>query len=228
MIDLNTYEAPKAPRGPRPLPKVGAQPARVVQIATLGIQTRPPFQGKAKTPIDQLWVSFELVNDKYKDDNGNERVHRISPRVFNIMTDEKAQLMKFLKAIDPQGEVGTKISQLLNRPCLVSVIHAKDTKGNVDDNGKPLVYANFAGVSPVPEGFPVAECSVTPTAFDFRNPDMESAKALPRWIRDIIKKALNYKGSKVEPIFAAIDAESEKAPTPAPESDDFKDDDIPF
>lgn len=191
---------------PRPLPKSGTQAARLISVVGLGRQERPPYQGQEKAPADMIWINFELVNDKYERD-GEKVNHRISPRNMVISTDPKAALAKLVNSLDPENNFKWDLEKLLNLPCLVSVAHAKVTKAGPDGKPQENTYANFVSALPAPEGLPVPEASVPPLVFNFDDPTEEGYKSLPKFIRDRLKSAVNFKGSKVEQLANKFDAE---------------------
>lgn len=203
-MSLNINEAGSAKDfGPRPLPRVGTQAARIWAVADIGVQERLPFQGQEKKPDRMLWVGVELPKDTF-DLNGKQVPHRISPRVFTFSNDPKAALFKFLKSVDPQDEFKGDLEKLLGLGILATVVHAKVTGAD----GVTNTYANFAGASLPPEGFPIPELSEPPVLFTMKDATEDSYKRLPPFIREKIQKAINYKGSKVEEIVKGLSNET--------------------
>lgn len=186
-----------------PLAKAGVQPARIVHVVDLGVQKRE-WQGEVKTPARQLFINIELVNDEYEV-NGEKRRQRVSPRPFNVLTDEKAALTKFLKSIDPANAIAGDLTKLANLPIMASVIHNKRVK-----NGQEVTYANYGGGLPAPEGFPIKELLTPALVFSYDEPTAEAYKELPNFLKDKIKAAVNFTGSKVETIVKAVEAAEKK------------------
>jgi hypothetical protein len=68
-------------------------------------------------------------------------------------------------------------------------------------------YANIMGVMSVPEGMTVGELDTEAFYFDFDAPDADVwTKHLWDGIREVIKSAANYKGSKVERMVLQLEA----------------------
>jgi hypothetical protein len=193
-----------ATRKEYPVAKAGNQPARVIHVVDLGVQKRE-WNGEVKEPARQLFLNFELVNDEFEMD-GEKMRHRISPRPYNVFNDQKAALTKLLKVIDPQGELQGDLSKLANMAVFIQVIHNKKIK-----DGKEIVYANCGQISLPIEGYPVKELSQKAVVFSFDNPTVEDFKALPRFLQEKLKQAVNYPGSKVEAVVKQFEAEQGQA-----------------
>ena len=202
-LNLNNVPTNSNKSSNRPLAKAGSQPARVAAVVDLGVQARPPFKGKEKAPVHQVFINFELVNDSYEHE-GKTVKQRIGPKPFNIVAKnsemyDNSAIAKFLKAIDPNDSIKGDLTALADKPCLATVVH---NEGIGQHAGKK--FANLTQVMIAPEGFPVAALSSAPVVFSFDNPTEESWKALPEFIQNKIKNALNYKGSKVEALVSKL------------------------
>lgn len=193
-----------ATRKQYPVAKAGNQPARIIHVVDLGIQKRE-WNGETKEPARQLFLNFELVNDEFEMD-GEKMRHRISPRPYNVFNDQKAALTKLLKGIDPNDELKGDLSKLANMPVFIQVIHNKKIK-----DGKEVVYANCGQISLPLEGYVVKELSQKPVVFSFDNPTVEDYKALPRFLQEKLKNAVNYAGSKTEAVAKQFEAEQGQA-----------------
>ena len=200
----------------RPLPEEGSHPARVIGVIDLGVQERPPYKGKEKPPVRQVFVNFELVTSEFEDEEGEVHRHRISPRKFNVSSNENSALYKFLKAIDPHDTINGDLAKLLNKACLVQVVHAK-----VSYDGQDRTYANVAGVSLPPKGFEIPAAESELQCFDFDDPDIKVFQSLPEFLQEMIKNAVNFEGSKLQKLLEEAGDEEEKA------EEEF-DDEVPF
>lgn len=203
-LDLNDVKS-AGKKFDRPLPKAGVQPARIAQVIDLGVQARPAFKGKEKSPVQQVFVNLELVTDEFEIE-GKKVKHRLAPKNFNIVsrTSEmygNSAIAGFLSSVDPADTCKGKLTDLVDKPCLATVVH-------VDGMGKHAgkKFANIKSVMQPPEGYPVPALSEAPTTFSFDNPTPESWNAIPGFIQEKIKSALNYKGSKVEAMVNALPA----------------------
>lgn len=204
-LDLNDVKNTNTKNSDRPLPRAGAQPARVAQIIELGVQARPAFKGKEKPPVPQVLINIELVTDEYEFE-GKKFKHRIAPRALNIVGRNNemygnSAIAKFLSDIDPKDTVQGKLAALVDKPCLATVVHAT---GSGKHQGR--TFANISRVMEPPEGYPVPALSAPAVVFSFDEPTEEAWKALPEFVKNKIKSALNYKGSKVEELVSKVGA----------------------
>ena len=51
---------------------VGTYPARLVQMIDLGVQTRRPYKGEAKDPIQMIRTTYELTTEFMKNEDGTD------------------------------------------------------------------------------------------------------------------------------------------------------------
>lgn len=207
----------------------GVYPARLVQIIDLGVQPQREYKGTAKPPAQEIMLTYELVDEFMKDEDGNDVEDK--PRWVSEnfpLHNLKADLAKSTKryhAFDPDEVNEGDWAALIGAPINVTVVNNK--------NGDK-VYDNVANLSAMrPKD--AANCPelVNPTkVFDLDDPDMEVFAALPKWIQDKLTSNLNYKGSVLEGLVAKAPKEApkeEKAEKPkkdrkAPEPEDQNDD----
>lgn len=199
-MSFKVSEMSKKANGPRPLPKTGTQGARILHVIDLGVQEKAPYQGKPKPPARTVVINFELTNDKFEY-NGEQVPHRISTKELTVSNDPKSAMFKVMNSLDPQGKMDGDLANYLNLPCLCTVVHNEVVK-----DSEKRTYANIAGLLPAPEGFPIPELHDKAVLFNFDEPTLEGYSELPKYIHDKMKKAVNYKGSKVEAIAAQYDA----------------------
>lgn len=198
--------------------------ARVAMVIDLGVQKQRPYQGKDKDPAQELLLTYELVTEFMKDEDGNDDPEK--PRwiseyfpLFNLKA-ERAKSTKRYLALDPKQQYGGDFSALAGAACLVAVV-------NNERDGR--VYNNVGNISPPLKGIPVPENVKDPIVFDFDEPDPEAWEAMPDWVNEKIKQALNYEGSKVQAM-----VEGGEQPTSATEygdedeTNDIPDDDFPM
>jgi len=206
-LNVNTAAPQEKPRVERPLPTPGSRPARIAQVVDLGIQTRQPFKGKEKAPVHQVFINFELVTDEYEYEGKKVR-HRLGPKPLNMVSKksefyQNSAIAEFLSGIDPADTAKGDLTLLANRPCLAVITH-------VDGYGKNA-GRKFAAVSKVmeaPEGYPVPQLGSPAVVFTFDAPTEDAWKALPIFIQEKIKSAVNYPGSKVEAMVKSIVVQS--------------------
>lgn len=205
-MSLNVNDAGSssgAVREQRPLPTTGVRPARVAQVVDLGVQARKPYQGQEKSPIQQIFINLELVTDEYEYEGEKVR-HRLGPKPFSFVSRShknygNSAIADFLAGIDPKDSIKGDLTKLANRPCLASIAH-------VDGFGQ-YVGKKFASITKVmepPENYPVPELATPAIVFSFDAPTAEAWDAIPRFLQEKIKLALNYPGSKAEALVKSL------------------------
>lgn len=194
----------------QPLIEAGVYPARIVQILDMGLQAQRPYQGKEKSPANEISITYELVDSFMLDEKGEELedkprwVSEILP-LYSI-DQEKAKSTQRYYAADPDNNYGGDFSKLLDIPVNVTIVHNK-----VGDK----TYVNIAGIAAMrPKDAIKCPALVNPPKIlDLDAPDVVIFNSLPQWIQDKIKKNLNFNGSKLQ---AALEgkpvAQEKKAP----------------
>lgn len=198
-MNINNLGSGK-PAVQRIIPKPGTQAARLLYIADVGIQPRKAFQGQEKSPVRKLWLCWELVQSLF-DYNGKQVPHRISTADLTASNDPKSALSKLMINMDPANVYGGDFEKLLGTPCLITVVHNKVR----NKDGIEVTYANIGGVMPAPDGFPVPELTDRPGLFDFFTPSVDVAVSLPKFVRDKITSALNFRDSPAEKIWPEVE-----------------------
>lgn len=173
----------------------GTYPARLVQIIDMGLQAQRPFQGKDKPPAQEIQLTYELVDEFMKDEDGKDipdKPRWISETLpfFGLHAD-KAKSTQRYNAIDPNGDLNGDFAAAIGFPINVTIVN--NAKGD-------KVYDNIATISAMrPKD--AANCPPLvnePKVFDLDNPDVNVFNKFPAWIQDDIKKNLNYEGSKLQ------------------------------
>lgn len=196
----------------------GNYPARVVQILDLGLQPQRAFKGEAKAPMQEIGLTYELVDEFMKDEEGNDIADKprwISEQIplHNLRAD-LAKSTKRYNALDPNGVHEGDFSALVDTPCLVTIVN--NASGD-------KIYDNIAAVGAM-RAKDAAACPplVNPVAvFDLDAPDMEVFGKLPKWLQEKIQGNLNYQGSPLQKLIggeAPPKVEKEK-PKAAPKKD---------
>lgn len=205
-MTLNANALPKTGGGKKYDPvEAGNYPARVAGILELGMQAQRPYKGQEKPPRNEIMITYELVGEFLKDDDGNDmedKPRHISETMgFFSLSADMAKSTKRYKALDPNGEFKGDFSKLIGTPCTVTVIHNKAMNGNI--------YANISAVTPPMKGMTLPDLKNPPRVFDRSNPDMEVWEALPKWIQDKIKEGLDFKGTKLYEVLSGKPAVEE-------------------
>lgn len=189
--------------------------ARVVHVVDLGLQPQRPFKGVEKPPIREVLLTYELVNEFLKDEDGEEMPDK--PRhiseyfaFHNIQVDRAKSTVRY-KSLDPAMKFKGDFTMLVNLPCTVTIVN------NQSKTDPSRVYSNVASVTPPMKGIPVPPLVNSPKVFVLSDPDIETFNELPEWIRNKITSNLEYAGSKLEA----------KLTSPS-KNKKVEDDDIPF
>lgn len=178
------------------LPK-GAHMARCVRVIEIGEQDG--MYGKQHKVV----IAFSLPNVLMKMSDGSEKQRMISNAFgITISSDEKSTMYKYTKALDPNGEA-TCLGDFLNKPCQIVIGH-NTKEGKTRDR--------LDSVSPILPGIPVPELDTDGFWFEWSKPSQEIWKKIPKFTQELIKKASNYPGSKVEKMVACDEAGEEYEP----------------
>ncbi len=173
------------------IPK-GPHMARCARVIEIGVQSgQYGDQNKAV-------IVFSLPNVLMKLADGTEKQRMISnPFGLQISTDEKSNMYKYTKALDPNAEAKC-LGDFLNKPCQVVIGHHVTKEGKVRDR--------LDSVSPILPGLPVPDLDLEPFWFEWDRPSQEVWKKIPKFTQDLIRAAANFAGSKVEQMVTADDA----------------------
>lgn len=209
----------------------GNYPARLVQLIDLGLQAQAPYKGQEKPPVQQIMLTYELVDEFMKDEDGNDiedKPRWISETLpfFGLHAD-KAKSTQRYNAFDPSGDYNGDFSQAVGLPINVTIVNNQSTNGKT--------YDNVAGISPMRprDAQACPELKNPSKVFDLDAPDMDVFNSLPEWIQNKIKDNLNFAGSPLEKTLAGKPSkdskpakQEKKAEAPKPAEPD--DDDTPY
>lgn len=188
-------------------------PARVVQIIDFGLQPQKPYQGQEKKPVNEIGLTYELVTEFMKDEEGNDiedKPRWISETLpFYGLFADKAKSTKRYNVLDPDGVHDGDFAKLIDIPCNVTVVNNKSGDKVYDNVG------NVATMSPK-KAMQCPELKNKPKVFDLDAPDMEVFNAFPKWIQDKLKSNLNYQGS---PLQKALEGKVQQPKADAPKFD---------
>lgn len=209
-MNLNNVAGGGKKFGKQPNLTPGTYPGRVVQIISLGLQPQKPFKGQDKPPAYELLVTYELVDEFMKDEEGNdiEDKPRWVSETFamrNLMAENAKSTARY-KVFDPDESLyGGDFSKILNQPCNVTIVNNK-----VGDK----IYDNVANVSAMRprDAEKCPELKNTPVVFDVEDPDVEVFKKFPKWIQEKISGNLNFQGSKLQTLIQNMPKEADNSP----------------
>lgn len=185
----------------------GNYPARLVQVLDLGLQAQRPFQGKDKPPVQEIGLTYELVDEFMKDEDGNDILDKprwISEQIplHNLKADRAKSTLRY-NALDPQGVFGGDFSQLVDTPCMVTVVN--NTSGD-------KVYDNVGAVGPMRarDAAQLPPLVNEAKVFDLDAPDKAVFESLPQWLQDKIRSNLNFNGSPLQKLVGNAAPKEEK------------------
>lgn len=200
-MSLNAKKLPSsgATRKQFPPMEPGTYPARLVQVATFGVQEQRAFKGEAKPPKLEIMLGYEFLDEFLKDEEGNDMedkprwLSEIIP--FNPLSSERANSTKRYLALDPDDKSDGDWGKLLGTPCMVTV-----TVDEYQKDGQTRYKENIASVSSMrpKEAAKAPDLVNEPRVFDFYEPDLEIFSAYPDWIKEKIRSALDFQGSKLQ------------------------------
>lgn len=192
----------------------GNYPARIVQIIDYGVQPQRAYAGKDKPPVQEIGVTYELLDEFMKDEEGNDVTDKprwISENFpLHSLKAEMAKSTKRYMALDPKEEFEGNWPDLIGMPCMVTVVNNPGKDGKVYDN-----VGNVSAMRPR-DAANAPELVNDPKVFDLDNPDMEVFGKFPQWIQDKIKGNLGFKASALE---KALGGAVEEKPKAAPKKD---------
>lgn len=207
----------------RDLPKKGPRVAKLTGLIDVGVHVRE-YKGEAKPPAREFIPIFTLLSDTYTTEEG-EAINMVSSPRWPIKLMEGAtrgHYYDFIAAIDPENETlvadERDLSKLLGRNCFVNITYSDPTE-------EGIVYANYGGVSALPEDYPAPELEKEFIVFDTDAPEKEVFDALWDSTKDQIRTSQGYAGSQLE---AVCDGDAPSAPSGPESSSVADDDDIPF
>lgn len=199
--------------------EAGTYMARVVQVIDLGLQEQPAWQGQTKPPAHEIQVTYELVDEFMKDEDGNEDTTKprwVSERFpLRSLHSDLAKSTKRYKSIDPTGMCDGDWSLLIGACVMVTLTASKSNK-----TGK--IYNNVANTTQMRQRDKdkCPELQNEGRVFSLDEPDMEVFNKLPKWVQDLIKSNLQYNGSALQ---KKLNEQPSEAPTPAPAVEENED-----
>lgn len=220
----------KAPKGgdkkftPQENLEPGTYPGRLVHIIDFGLQPQKPYQGKPKPPANEIGLTYELVDEFMRDEDGKEMLDKprwISETLpFYGLFADKAKSTQRYHAFDPSEDWDGDFAQAIGMPCNVTVVN--NTVGE-------KTFDNVATISAMRprDAEKCAPLVNDPKVFDLDNPDMAVFAKFPKWIQDKLKANLNFHGSPLEKLLGAQpkDKPAEDKPAKAKAEED---DDVPY
>lgn len=209
--------------GPQENIKAGTYPARLVQLIDFGLQPQRPFKGQDKPPAHEIGLTYELVDEFMKDEQGNDiedKPRWVSETLpFHGLYADKAKSTQRYKTFDPDESWGGDFSKAVGLPCNVTIVNNKVGEKTYDN------VATISAMRPR-DADKCPELVNKATVFDLDTPDLEVFNRFPKWIQEKIQGNLNYKGSVLEKKLGGKKEETKKEEPEDPPFD--PDDNAPY
>lgn len=197
-MPINAKEAPGT-GGKRQDPiEPGTIPGRLVQIIDLGLQPQE-YQGEVKPPAREISTTYELADEFMKDDEGNDIPDK--PRwisesfvLHNLAADRAKSTARYF-ALDPKSEANGDWEKLLGAPVMITVVQKPDKKKQIHNNIASTSSVRARDLKNIPE------LVNEPRFLDLdivNDVNLQMFSDLPQWIRDKIKKGLEWQGSEFQ------------------------------
>lgn len=200
----------------------GTYPARVVQVIDLGTQPQPAWKGEEKPPAQEISVTYELVDEFIKDENGEDKPRWISERfTLHNLSSELAKSTKRYFAIDPKAVHDGDWTKLIGMPVMVTIV-VNPGKGDKADR----MFEKIASTSTAREKEAAKMPPLSKEGKVFTPDDASTADilgTLPKWLQEKITSGLDYEGSAV---YLKLNSKVGKPAKEKPVEED-DDDDLP-
>jgi hypothetical protein len=172
----------------RELAPAGTHIARCISIIDIGTQ-EIEWKGQHKLSR-RILIVWELPNETkiFREEFGEQPF--LVTKELTLSLGEKATLRKILeswrgKSFTEDEAKGFDISVLLNKPCLITIIH-KISK--ISGNS----YCDISSVTMLPKEMKCPDRIMPLTCVSLESPLDSDYDKLPDWIKEKIKKSLEY------------------------------------
>lgn len=179
----------------QPLLEPDVYRAILVQIIDLGLQPQRAYMGVDKPPANEVMLTYELVDEFMKDENGEDvedKPRWISETIpLHPLVADKAKSTQRYYAFDPEEKFGGDFSKCLEVAVNVTLVNNKSGE---------KTYTNVANVASMSakKAASMPELKNPSKFFDLDAPDLEVFNALPQWLQEKIKSNLNFNGSPLQ------------------------------
>lgn len=163
--------------------------ARCYQMIEIGT-VNEIIMGENKV-LKKVRIGWELPTELkvFKEENGEQPL--VTSKEYTLSMHEKSSLRADLKSwrgkdFTEEEAKAFDITKLISKPCMINIIH----KPSKSDPSK--IYANIAGITPIPKGVIVPEQINKTFVLSYDNFDQAAFDALPDFIKDKMKGSLEY------------------------------------
>jgi len=222
----------KEPENSQSFPLIEAGTHHAVCYSVVDIGTH--HSDKFNTDAHQVVITWELpkVRIEIDKDGAKQDLPRAISKTYTLSLHEKANLCKDLvawrgKPFTEQERQGFDILNLIKANCLLQIVHnQKDDK----------TFANIAAVAKLMKGMKKYNPENPTVGFSMIEDGIEPPEKIPDWIKDMIKKSMEYRAVHSAQGNTDLQAAQDQyipedtSEAPFPESNPYVpgDDDIPF
>lgn len=145
---------------------------------------------KFPDPKPQVYIRFELPNERlhFKRDGVDVEGPMVIGRMFTASMSKKASLRAFVESFYAKKFTSDEkasefdVAQMIGNHCMLNVSHAQ---------GEDRVYANIAGVAPIPKGMKGLQGMENEAlSYDLTDPDESAFQLMPKWLQEKIDSRL--------------------------------------
>ncbi len=190
----------------------GTHIARCIGVISLGTL---PQTGQFSATY-KIMLQWELPDEPIEIDG--ERKCMVISKEYTLSIGKKSNLYKDLigwRGVEftEEERKGFEVAKVLDKGCLLSVIHATSTTGST--------YAKITGISKLPKNTKLPERVHPLTKYELEEGRTETFKALPEWVRKKIETCEEW-------INPPVDREENHQQAPGPEQESEESFDVPF
>lgn len=204
-----------------------AYPARLVQVIDLGMHpvgkwneaTRKFDLDETKAPVQNIYLTYELVTEFLKDKDGVEMEDK--PRWASeqiplyALKNDKATSSKRINAIDPKGVHNGDLVGMLGSGCTLVL--------KVTDKG----YNKIGSVTPLMKGMVIPELKNPPLSLDLDAPNLDVYNGLPDFLKDKILSSVGFERTALGKLLDVPSAK-EEVPEEPDVTDGEYDEELPW
>ena len=169
----------------------GTYPARLLSVVFMGLQKQQPRNGQPREDQDEVQITYELLDEFLKDENGNEDKDTpllISERFLLFpLSSERAKGTARYKALDEKMEHGGNWAKLVGKTVMITL---GDYTSQAGRTSKIIL-----STGPMREKDAISAPGLVndPLVFSAQQPDFEVLGRLPGWLQEKIKESPDMK-----------------------------------
>lgn len=165
----------------------GTHSARVIGLIQIGTVLNE-WQGEEKW-LEKIRLTWELPEELHVFKEGEDKKPLVISQEYTHSMGLKSNLRPIVEgivgvALQDEEAYGFDLEQLLNLPCLITVVHGESKTGSK--------YAKVKSTAPVMRGMAVPEAFNPIKVLTYENWDKDQFEALPKFVQDEMKSSKQY------------------------------------